>query len=517
MRFSKIVLAGAVLLNTAALPISAEPLLKKIAIGEPIKISDADSGNASSQDIVYNPANNEYFVVWAEETNGEFEIFGQRLNASTGEKIGPNEFRISQMGVDGDPETDAFTPQIAYNSDRNEYLVVWNGDESNNDFEVFGQRVSAEGVEVGEDDFRISDMGPDGNTIFLAITPKVAFNSTTKEYLVVWEGLDDADPATATDREVYGQRLNADGQEVGQNDFLIGEIEAGGNLQSNQPDVVYNPNKNEFAIAYSAETIFPGQVDQDREIFAHLLDATGNKITTAPIRVSDMGPDGSGNAFEARQPNIVYNDDDREYLVTWDSDDNEGGLVLGESEIFGQRLNEEGIEIGDNDFRISNAGPDGDNDFDAADPFAIYNSKNKEYVVGWDADDNENGFVDDDFTNFAQRLSRLGEEIGVNDFLVSRLGPDGDPNFDSFESVIGFNPNDNRYLITFNGSDADGKFEVFGQFFRDAQCGNGVVESENAETCDDGNLTAGDGCDAACLIEDDGGNNGGGGGCSLIR
>lgn len=34
-----------------------------------------------------------------------------------------------------------------------------------------------------------------------------------------------------------------------------------------------------------------------------------------------------------------------------------------------------------------------------------------------------------------------------------------------------------------------------------AVCGNGVIEAYDNETCDDGNTTAGDGCDSSCEIE----------------
>jgi hypothetical protein len=44
--------------------------------------------------------------------------------------------------------------------------------------------------EIGTNDFRISDMGPDGNADFDAFPPSVAYNPTNNEYLVVWYGED---------------------------------------------------------------------------------------------------------------------------------------------------------------------------------------------------------------------------------------------------------------------------------------------------------------------------------------
>src|SRR5439155_1063634 len=141
---------------------------------------------------------NEYLVVWSGEkytgngVPGEFEIFGQRLNAATAAQVGANDFRISDMGPDGDTRFAAFTPAVAYNGAANEYLVAWSGDDTADEgSEVFGQRLdAATGAEVGANDFRISDMGPDGDTGYEAVFPKVAYNGAANEYLVAWWGDD---------------------------------------------------------------------------------------------------------------------------------------------------------------------------------------------------------------------------------------------------------------------------------------------------------------------------------------
>ena len=123
-------------------------------------------------------------------------------------EIGTNDFRISDMGPDGNAAFDGFTPAVAYNSTNNEYLVVWQGDDNtsplvDNENEIFGQRITAAtGAEIGVNDFRISDMGADGNTVFAAAVPNAIFNNTNNESLVVWRG----DDTTNDENEIYQKK-----------------------------------------------------------------------------------------------------------------------------------------------------------------------------------------------------------------------------------------------------------------------------------------------------------------------
>jgi hypothetical protein len=138
--------------------------------------SDGEEGrDADSADVAYNPAANEYLVVWEANglpESGEFEIFGQRVSAGGAELGG--DFRISETGIDGDPARDALNPAVAYKPAANEYLVVWQGDPVTKDeVEIYGQRLSATGAKQGTS-FRISNVGPDGDVSREGQNPAVA-------------------------------------------------------------------------------------------------------------------------------------------------------------------------------------------------------------------------------------------------------------------------------------------------------------------------------------------------------
>jgi hypothetical protein len=125
-----------------------------------------------------------------------------------------DDFRISDMGPNGDPIFDGSHPAVAYNASADEYLVVWNGDDDSGPlvdgaFEIFGQRLDGStGAEIGANDFRISDLGPDGDTAFDALYPALPPNPRADEYLVVWEGDDDTGTLVDDEVEIFGQLLS---------------------------------------------------------------------------------------------------------------------------------------------------------------------------------------------------------------------------------------------------------------------------------------------------------------------
>ncbi|MBK7369085.1 MAG: T9SS type A sorting domain-containing protein [Candidatus Eisenbacteria bacterium] len=426
---------------------------------------------------------NTFFVVWSGDDNGprlvegEREIFGQLINATTGAETGTNDMRYSEMGPDGDPLFDARSPSVGFDSATSEYLVSWEGDDKggglvSGEFEIFGQLVNAStGAESRSNDFQMSNMGIPGHIHVGAAAPAVcARTNGTIEYFVVWHADSDTLGVVDDEFEVYGQRLNGQGREQGTDDMRISDMGPDGDIDwdARFPQIAYNPIDAEYLVVWEADDTTGALVDGETEIFGRRVSAvSGLPVGPLQFRISSMGADGDG-AYDAQDVSVAFDATHRHWLVVWAGETNEGELVNSEFEIWGQLLDAQGNEIGVDDFRISDMGPDGDALYDANHPRATWNSLHDEFLVVWDGDDVGGTTVEGEVEIFAQRLSDAGAEIGANDFRVSSMGFDGDIAFDALDPAVAFDSQRDEYLVVWSGDDTsavlrDGETEVFGQ------------------------------------------------------
>ena len=289
--------------------------------------------------LAYNSSANEYLVVWergigsSSPANDGRAVYGQRVNAATGAEVGADDFLISYAAGPTANSARSSEPDVAYDSVNNQYLVAWWGDPTStpsaSNHEVRGQRLDAAGTQIGTNAFRISDMGPEGNSNYAALRPRIAYDSVDNQYLVVWEGIDDT-PPISNEREIFGQRLNAaTGAEIGDNDFLISF--SGSFIHSQRPETTYDATRNQYLVVW--ERAAAGETD----IYGQQLAAsTGIAVGPDDFRVSDMGPDGDPT-YGAGDAAAAWSSTNNQYGIFWSGDDNTPPLVDDEFEIFGQR------------------------------------------------------------------------------------------------------------------------------------------------------------------------------------
>lgn len=436
-----------------------------IKVGAAFRISQASSVAADRKDrtaqagsIAYNPEDNEYLVIWETdaltEARGVRDIYGQRLNGSTGQPIGVN-IRISNLS-DGGRDRNSNEPTAVYNSTSHEYLVVWYGSghvgTEDKISEIYGQRLSREGKELGSD-FRISnttDMGK-VNTSFVrsSVQADVAWNSVNNQYLVAWKGM--GQPEDVVKMEIYGQLLKANGDAIG-NDFRISETtNQGNNFQTDTPAIAYSSGNNQYLVVWSGGF----KEESQSEVWGRGVTDKGSVSAGGDFLISQVNTTAGANR-RADSPDVAYNTTANEYLVVFQANILPGDVEI--SEVCGQRINAAKLtEVGTNDFRISTSAGGST----ANGPRVTYNPMDKQFCVIW-----RSIRVNAPFEISGQLLGSEGVEIG-GDFQISNveaLGKDRSVNGGS----IAHNGRSNHYLVVWQGNAVPGAAnskirEIFGQ------------------------------------------------------
>jgi hypothetical protein len=440
-----VVAATLVWIASASPAMAAQPYLDQFQISQVGPDGDA-SRSAVNPGAAFDPSTGEALVVWFADSDQDekFEIWGRFVN-SDGQLQG-GQFRIATAGAPGDAGRDCLSPRVAYNSVRNEFLVVWGSDSEavDDDFEIRGQRVGAAGQLIGGE-HRLSDMGP-GNATYNASEPQVAYNPVRDEYVVVYHGVDDALPGRT---EVYGRRVSGDGLAQG-SDVHISALRN----SATWPTIAYNSQANEYLVAFIGDDS-PTNPTSQRTFVQRL---TADAAPVGPNRqVFQSG--------EVHKPAVVYNPTVNQYLVATP------GIVNGDVEAYVQRLDGNGVEIGVDDERISHMGPDGAPDYGLGVDVAVgYSPARAQYLVTWHGDTTSFGLVKDENEVFGQGLDVNGSEIGVDDQPFSSMGPDGTPQYGvdnfQFDGPLAYAPDRDRWFVVWTGDNgppsADNETEVFG-------------------------------------------------------
>lgn len=394
------------------------------AVGPQFTISSGNHPSeglqAGFQDEVFNDKTGQYLVVYVAATETETDdIYGQLVDGA-GNLVG-TEFRISTVSKE---HAEYNPPTVGYDSDTGRYLVVWDRDET-----VFARVLSADGTPLtGE--LPISAEQSDIETEAIAYSP------VSHEYLVAWKAFSDG--------RVYVQRLNQDGAQIGPDDAIVGGSDT---LRVDDAlDVAYNATSLEYMVVFNAQPDAGG----GEEVFGQRLDLGGNQLGADDFPISEMGPPGDlTGTFNAAPPSIVWNSALNQYLVAWHGNDGVPPLATNEREVYGQLLAADGTQIGADDFRISDIGVDGDSKSNAFRPRMAYDPFGNQYLVAWHGDEIVAPLVDNEFEIYGQYLAADGSQIGNNDFRISDVQPDGNTEFSANRPAVAYDPLTCDYLVTY--------------------------------------------------------------------
>ena len=277
-------------------------------LGKDFRMSTLD-GEMSKPVLAYNPATQQFLVVWSRKLYNEHraEIIG--LSVGLNGKIVGAEFRMSFS------EIYDTRPAIAYCPGRDRYLVTWtrgtvyNFDRGISD--VYGQFIAGDGATL------------QGGNFAIAAAPRNQFKSDVAcdivddRFLVVWE--DQRHPASQDD--IYGQLISSDGSMLGEN-FLVART---GHIER-RPVVAANTRDGTYLVAWESE-----DAGGDTRLFSQTIDSNGNMLRQPTPVGAELG--GSRN-----RPAVAYLEQQNVYFLVWDN----SAFGASSDGIYGQFLEADG-------------------------------------------------------------------------------------------------------------------------------------------------------------------------------
>ncbi len=385
--------AGLALADKPADPVASWPVV-------------ALDGDQTQADIAYSPDFDQFLLAFLSHEGDDWNIYGQILDGE-GFVISP----ITPIALGGGEERGH--PAVAYNSATREFLVVWEETFLNQDWDVRGLRLTATGVPIG-DDFAVAARGNPERQ------PDVAYNSVRNEYVVIWKQVVGEGDSAMPD--ISGQRLNAMGEPI-DSDFPI----TFGATDESFPRLAYDKNANQYLVVWQEA-------------------GAGNDVDVRGQRVAWDGSwlggvmDIAANDWIQKSPVVAYAPAAHQFLVVWAEQADET-----HRNIIAQRYASAGAAVGG---RISVS--TGTNDFRDA-PAVTFNPTKNAFLVAWeyviDQEDqdiliryvNTDGSMPQDEYPVSSALgieARPAVAAGSDDSYLVVWEQEGDGNKDLYASVL---------------------------------------------------------------------------------
>ena len=310
------------------------------------------SVDAVSPAVAYNPDREEYLVVWYNDRPGNDDIQAQRVSRG-GAPTGSAFYIAAGSGAD------RRFPDVAYNNALQEYLVVWEQfDQSTGDTIIYGARVRSTGGVIGSP-FPIFTGSP-------SMLPAVAYASTEDKYLVVWTWFE------SPGMHIVGctVTVSVSGTTVG-SPFYVSE-DTTGSVPRSQPDLAYNRARNEFLVVWKQD-----DTPSDPDIYAQRVKMAGGEgLLGSPLEICSLGGYDEDPAVAA----LPYPSGTGQYLVVWEDRVSSSGNILGQ------------LRSGDGTVEILYLMPSFSSD-DQTDPAVAATESGQRYLILWSHSDYYTGWA----------------------------------------------------------------------------------------------------------------------------
>ena len=131
--------------------------------------------------IAYNSRHDEYLVVWTNVRGGgaTLDIYARRVRGDG--------TVLSNFTITHNANFYNYDPDVVYNPLQDEYLVVWTYDSISTDSDIWARRISWNGADLNLPDYAEFQLGRPNDKSGKQMKPAVAYNGAANEYLVVYE------------------------------------------------------------------------------------------------------------------------------------------------------------------------------------------------------------------------------------------------------------------------------------------------------------------------------------------
>jgi hypothetical protein len=332
-----------------------------------------DSGNQGDPAIIA-LGDGTLVIAWVDNRNGHCDIYAQRIDAD-GNRLWSQEARInSDMG-----STAQWEPALAP-AEGNAVFVVWE-DGRNGHYDIYAQQLDGNGNLLWSQDVRVNtDMGTSGQWS-PAISPDGSGGA-----IIVW-----GDERNG-DSDIYAQRLDKNGNHLWSQGVRINSDT--GSTAQRLPALALTEDNSVFVVWEDGRN---GHYD----IYAQRLDGNGNRLWGQDIRVnSDIGTSGQSNP-------AISPDGSSGAIVVWN--DERERERYGESDIYAQRLGQNGNKLWTADMRVNS-----DNSTAWYGGAALILDGANGVIVIW---------MDDySYQVYAQRLNGIGNRVWTQDIQLGDAG-----------------------------------------------------------------------------------------------
>ena len=385
---------------------------------------------------------------------------------------------------------------VVFNPIENEYVISFFRSTAYLEQQVFIQRFDADSLKAKDIAQQVSSMdawAPRRRKS--SAVSKLAFDSNSNQYLVVWKSLN-----TLTDGEdMWGQLLDSQGREIGEDfpvtTYAIGRTDGLDRIASQS--VVFNADRNEYVVVYQRVVgeMSPfhdggtmarmGQYTIERQRIAA---RTGQRIGGG-LRIGHE----NGDPYYHINPSIVYNSVEQEYLVAWQVSAM-GQMVVtqrlrgSDARPVGQRVRaadfSNGIKVTSRKAQLS------------------FSEDTNQYVLSFIGRYSVSTEIVQGEEIFVRLLNADNTLVSNEPTRITELGPEAGRN-GRVRGMVVANGIDNRYMVAYTTNHIGRTYNVFGQLIEfglnengdeqedvsgDGNDGDDFIDIDDLDPSDDGDL-----------------------------